>query len=127
MTHQKQAADWGFDECLLLVESGNARARKLYRKLGYKELPGGAETDAPTLKVIAGALVDVRVTNIAMRKSLKPFPVGTIENASPLGAALALAAAAAAAALAAEPQRALEAAALALAAAGLTDAAAALW
>ncbi len=123
---EKQAKEWEFDECLLLVESGNVRARKLYRKLGYKELKGGAEEDAPTLKVIAGALADVRVTNVAMRKSLRPFPAGAIENASPLGVAVAAAAVATAAAVAAEPQRALEAVAEALVAAGLTDAAAAL-
>ncbi len=101
------------------MEAGNARARKLYRKLGYKELPGGAEEEAPTLKVLAGALADVRVTNVGMRKSLRPFPAGAIENANPVSAAAALAALAALAAAAADPQAAADAAAAAAAAAGL--------
>lgn len=73
--------EWGFDECLLLVESTNKRARNLYSKLGYKRLPGGDEPDAPTLKVVNAAVADVRVTNVAMRRSLKPFPAGALENA----------------------------------------------
>jgi N-acetylglutamate synthase-like GNAT family acetyltransferase len=73
--------DWGFDECLLLVENTNKRARGLYSKLGYKVLAGGDEIDAPTLKVVDGAIIDARVRNVCMRKSLKPFPVGALENA----------------------------------------------
>lgn len=73
--------EWGFDECLLLVESTNKRARNLYTKLGYKLLPDGDEPNAPTLKVVNAAIADVRVTNVAMRRSLKPFPAGALENA----------------------------------------------
>jgi hypothetical protein len=116
---EAQAADWGYDECLLLVERGNRRAQKLYRKLGYKDLRGGEDVDAPSLKVQGGSLNDVRVTNIAMRKSLAPFPAGTLQNADPVKASAALAALAAAAAAAAEPQRAAEAVATAVAAAGI--------
>ncbi len=44
--------------------------------------------DAPTLKVIDGAVADVRVRNIAMRKSLKPWPVSALENARATDVAL---------------------------------------
>ena len=88
--------EWGYDECLLLVESTNKRARRLYSKLGYTVLPGGDEIDAPTLKVVDGAITDVRVRNVAMRRSLKPFPAGALENARP-GDAIKLAGAGAAA------------------------------
>ena len=72
---------------MLLVEDGNSRARKLYRKLGYKELPGGVEEEAVTLRVEAGRVVERSCVNVALRKSLKPFPAGALENASAADAA----------------------------------------
>lgn len=116
---EEQAKDWGYQECLLLVEQGNGRARKLYRKLGYKDLRGGEDVDAPSLKVLAGTLSDVRVTNVAMRKSLAPFPAGALQNADPVATAVWLAGAAGVAGAVSDPQRAVEAVSAALAAAGL--------
>lgn len=116
---EAQASEWGYDECLLLVEQGNGRARKLYRKLGYKDLRGGEDADAPSLKVLAGTLSDVRVTNVAMRKSLAPFPAGALQNADPVAAAVWLAGAAGVAKAVADPPSAVEALSAALAAAGL--------
>lgn len=86
---EEVSLSWGFDECLLLVESDNSRAMRLYGKLGYKTVRGGDEVDAPTLKVVDGVVADVRVRNVAMRKSLKPWPLGAVENAGP-GQALAV-------------------------------------
>jgi hypothetical protein len=72
--------EWGYEEALLLVESTNSRARKLYAKLGYKPLPGGDEPDAVSVQVQDGRVTDVVVRNVALRKSLKPFPLGPLEN-----------------------------------------------
>ena len=118
---EAQAREWGYDECLLLVEAGNTRARRLYRKLGYKALPGGEEAGAPTLKVADGVLSDVRVTNVAMRTSLAPFPLGAAQNAEPVAVAAALGAAGVAAAAAADPYAAAEAVRGALGALGVSE------
>lgn len=83
---EAQAVSWGYAECLLLVEKDNDRARKLYRKLGYKDVRGGEDADE-SLGVVDGKVRDVRVTNVAMRKSLAPFPLGALQNAQPLRAA----------------------------------------
>ena len=91
--------EWGFQECLLLVESTNKRAINLYRKLGYRLLPGGEE-DFTTLKVRDGRVEEVEVVNVCMRKSLRPVPLRWADNADPLAAGAAAAVAAGAAAVA---------------------------
>ena len=84
---ESQCRAWGIQECILLVESTNSRAQKLYGKLGYKRLADGDEEDAPSLKVENGKVTEVRVLNVALRKSLGPLAL--LENASLTDAAMA--------------------------------------
>lgn len=106
------AAAWGFDECLLLVDRGNARARRLYAGLGYRPLKGGEES-ATTLRVAAGRVDEAPVVNVCLRKSLRPLPWRWVDNADParVGAPLGVGLAAALLAAAA-PQQAATALAL---------------
>merc|ERR1711937_475280 len=69
--------EWGYDEVWLLVEQDNPKARKLYKKLGYKQVK--TEVD-DSYKVVEGKIQQIDVTNVYMRKSLKPI-LGPIENA----------------------------------------------
>ena len=69
--------EWGYQEIWLLVEKDNPKARKLYKKLGYKTVK---EEDDDTYKLVEGRIKQCEVKNVYMKKSLKPF-VGPIENA----------------------------------------------
>jgi len=70
--------EWGYDEVWLLVEQDNPKARKLYKKLGYKVVK--TETD-DSYKVIEGSIQQIDVLNVYMRKSLKGGILGPLENA----------------------------------------------
>eukprot|EP00899_Mesostigma_viride_P008467 jgi/Mesvir1/17621/Mv08847-RA.1 len=70
--------DWGYGEIWLLVEAGNTRALKLYRKLGYRKVRD--DRGASSFKVVDGEIEEVSVTNVYMRKSLKGGLVGALEN-----------------------------------------------
>lgn len=75
---ERVCAEWGYQEIWLLVEKDNPKARRLYRKLGYKER---REEEDDSYKLVEGKLRQVDVTNVYMRKSLRPFPVRQVENA----------------------------------------------
>eukprot|EP00232_Nephroselmis_pyriformis_P021722 CAMPEP_0182869876 /NCGR_PEP_ID=MMETSP0034_2-20130328/10189_1 /TAXON_ID=156128 /ORGANISM="Nephroselmis pyriformis, Strain CCMP717" /LENGTH=304 /DNA_ID=CAMNT_0025002357 /DNA_START=79 /DNA_END=990 /DNA_ORIENTATION=- len=75
---EEEAAEWGYDEAWLLVESGNRKARSLYGKLGYRAVRT-AKMDA--VKVIKGRVEEgVPVSNVYMRKSLRGGLAGAILN-----------------------------------------------
>ena len=61
--------EWGFNECYLFVEKGNAPAVKLYRKLGYKKVweNKDAKTMIPTA---SGSLKSAPTVIVCMKKRL---------------------------------------------------------
>eukprot|EP00216_Chloropicon_sp_CCMP2111_P005258 CAMPEP_0198234664 /NCGR_PEP_ID=MMETSP1446-20131203/631_1 /TAXON_ID=1461542 ORGANISM="Unidentified sp, Strain CCMP2111" /NCGR_SAMPLE_ID=MMETSP1446 /ASSEMBLY_ACC=CAM_ASM_001112 /LENGTH=344 /DNA_ID=CAMNT_0043915483 /DNA_START=409 /DNA_END=1443 /DNA_ORIENTATION=- len=70
-------SEWGYDEIWLLVEDDNRKAKKLYKKLGYKTIRKNPDT---SFKVVDGRVTEVDVTNVYMRKILKPGVVGFVMN-----------------------------------------------
>jgi len=86
---EEVSKEWGYKEIWLLVEDDNRRAKKLYRKLGYKNVMSEPDT---SFKVLDGRVQEIDVTNVYMRKSLKPGILGVLENTDWLkvGAALLL-------------------------------------
>eukprot|EP00286_Rhodomonas_abbreviata_P005178 CAMPEP_0181327734 /NCGR_PEP_ID=MMETSP1101-20121128/22278_1 /TAXON_ID=46948 /ORGANISM="Rhodomonas abbreviata, Strain Caron Lab Isolate" /LENGTH=283 /DNA_ID=CAMNT_0023436451 /DNA_START=36 /DNA_END=887 /DNA_ORIENTATION=+ len=67
---------WGYTELLLLVESANEPALRLYKSLGYSEVWRDDTATASKAVPYAGtvALQKVQVCNIAMRKDLTKKP-----------------------------------------------------
>lgn len=58
--------DWGYRECMLLVEEGNAPARGLYEKLGY--MVGWRDDYGNAMRVEEGELKFTTVPTLAMGK-----------------------------------------------------------
>lgn len=74
--------DWGYDELVLLVEATNFQARGVYERLNYR-LAGLRLAEATFFldKSEGGRRVAERKTvALLLRKSLKPFPQGDLEN-----------------------------------------------
>mmetsp|Transcript_42912 Transcript_42912/g.99972 ORF Transcript_42912/g.99972 Transcript_42912/m.99972 type:complete len:353 (-) Transcript_42912:24-1082(-) len=74
--------EWGYDELILLVEATNFQARGVYDRMGYR-LAGIRPGQVTTYLDTSGAtpLVKDRTTvAFLLRKSLKPFPWGSLEN-----------------------------------------------
>jgi len=69
---EAEVLSWGYTELLLLVESENTPALKLYRSLGYTEVWRDETAIASKAIPYAGttALQKVQVCNVAMRKDL---------------------------------------------------------
>eukprot|EP00435_Cladocopium_sp_Y103_P019654 s3378_g4.t1 len=73
---------WGYDELVLLVEATNFQARGVYERLNYR-LAGLRPAEATFFldKSDGGRRVAERKTvALLLRKSLKPFPQGDLEN-----------------------------------------------
>ncbi|CAE7413042.1 CDC123 [Symbiodinium necroappetens] len=77
--------EWGYDELVLLVEATNFQARGVYERLGYR-LAGirlGQVTtylDASEPRDSTSRVKERTTVAFLLRKSLKPFPWGTLEN-----------------------------------------------
>ena len=76
------ASSWGYSELLIKVEADNTRARKLYRKLGYRTV--GEDPNAERPVAAGGRLRFVPATTIAMRKDLRFPPVDALVAPSAL-------------------------------------------
>eukprot|EP00967_Tisochrysis_lutea_P000944 scaffold1241_cov25-Tisochrysis_lutea.AAC.2 len=72
------AKEWGYGEVYLKVEKDNRKARSLYRKLGYRPVPGGEDADAERPVVLGGRLRYEPTTTIAMRKDLGKPPLDVV-------------------------------------------------
>eukprot|EP00439_Symbiodinium_sp_Y106_P032313 s6575_g3.t2 len=77
--------EWGYDELVLLVEATNFQARGVYERLGYR-LAGirlGQVTtylDASEPRDSTSRVKERTTVAFLLRKSLKPFPWGNLEN-----------------------------------------------
>ncbi|CAK0882709.1 unnamed protein product [Prorocentrum cordatum] len=71
---------WGYDEVGLLVEATNFQAIGVYDRLGYRL--SGIRPQEPTsyFDLREGRIATRRTTALVLRKSLKPFPIGALEN-----------------------------------------------
>eukprot|EP00931_Biecheleriopsis_adriatica_P038367 TRINITY_DN21989_c0_g1_i2.p1 TRINITY_DN21989_c0_g1~~TRINITY_DN21989_c0_g1_i2.p1 ORF type:complete len:347 (-),score=52.92 TRINITY_DN21989_c0_g1_i2:18-1058(-) len=73
---------WGYEQVLLLVEATNFQARGVYARMGYRLC--AIQWSCPTSYVeIAEGVPRVASRNtvaFVLRKSLKPFPWGSLEN-----------------------------------------------
>lgn len=79
------AKEWGYDEVLLKVERDNAKARNLYRKLGYRVVAVDKAAERP--EAGPGGVRYVPTVQIAMRKSLKYPPLDSVLSKVALAAA----------------------------------------
>jgi len=76
---EKEAKKNGFEECALIVESTNGKARSLYKKSGYKVIK--ALSDQNALKMASDGIARItKVKTMLMRKSL----TNESENIDPL-------------------------------------------
>ena len=66
---EKEAKNNGFEECALIVESSNSKARSLYKKLGYRVAKTLKNQNALKMQSDGKARV-VKVTTLLMKKSL---------------------------------------------------------
>ena len=66
---EKEAKNNGFEECALIVESTNSKARSLYKKMGYRVAKTLKDQNALKMQSDGKARV-VKVTTLLMRKSL---------------------------------------------------------
>ncbi len=58
---ERACKEWGYDEIWLLVEKDNPKARKLYKKLGYKTVK---EEEDDSYKLVGGRIQQVEVMNV---------------------------------------------------------------
>ncbi|CAK9025730.1 Protein white [Durusdinium trenchii] len=73
---------WGYDELVLLVEASNFQARGVYGRLGYR-LAGLRPAEATFFLDKSGGgrqVAERKTVALILRKSLKPFPQGALEN-----------------------------------------------
>ncbi len=70
------AREWGYDEVLLKVDQTNARAIRLYRKLGYRKV--GTDDDAERPEASSGRVRWLPVVNEVMRKDLRRPPADAV-------------------------------------------------
>lgn len=83
--------EWGYDEVLLKVEADNGKARKLYRKLGYRVVAVDKKAERP--EAGPGGVRYVPTVQVAMRKDLNKPPIDTVLSNAALLAATAYVAA----------------------------------
>ena len=88
---EKEAKNNGFEECALIVESTNSKARSLYKKMGYRVAKTLKDQNALKMQNDGKARV-VKVTTLLMKKSLLNQRQGIdVENLIvPIGAAVIL-------------------------------------
>ena len=68
---EKSARAWGCSEITLVVEDKNTPAKKLYKKLGYAEIPELFDENAKTLTPKSdGRVVSTATTTLTMTKAL---------------------------------------------------------
>ena len=75
---ETEASSMGFDECVLVVEATNGKAKALYSRLGYRT--EGVDPTAPSLKVKDGKARETPVKALTMRKSLSGDEGGGISK-----------------------------------------------
>ncbi|CAJ1334405.1 unnamed protein product [Effrenium voratum] len=78
---ERVVLDWGYEELVLLVEATNFQARGVYGRLGYRL--GGLRLAETTLfldKAATPSVAERKTVAFLLRKSLKPFPLGDLEN-----------------------------------------------
>jgi len=80
----KVLKEWGYEELVLLVEATNFKARSLYSRLGYRLSGVMLSTPTTYLETDDGpsCIKERRTVALLLRKSLRPFPIGAIENAN---------------------------------------------
>ncbi|CAN0040705.1 unnamed protein product [Phaeothamnion confervicola] len=72
------ARGWGYGELLLLVDSANAAAIRLYEKMGYELL--FEDRMAMRVEVTPVQIRNARCTNLCLRKSLAPGSGGKVSG-----------------------------------------------